>query len=109
MQNQPPFAVPAVVIGIFGILLAGLYVLELAQPVSPTSPSTDSQPAAAAAGANAAPPAQNGVPKEVAPRKLEVRPEIFEKCYRAFVEWIKQPLFCKCRDEQAGHLAFMFR
>jgi len=22
---------------------------------------------------------------------------------------IKQPLFCKCRDEQAGHLAFMFR
>jgi hypothetical protein len=87
MQSQPPFAVPAVVIGIFGILLAGLYVLELAQPVSPTSPSTDSQPAAAAAGANAAPPAQNGVPKEVAPRKLEVRPEIFEKCYRAFVEW----------------------
>ena len=24
-------------------------------------------------------------------------------------QWIKQPLFCKCRDEQAGHLAFMFR
>ena len=23
--------------------------------------------------------------------------------------WIKQPLFCKCRYEQAGHLAFMFR
>jgi len=22
---------------------------------------------------------------------------------------IKQLLFCKCRDEQAGHLAFMFR
>jgi hypothetical protein len=22
---------------------------------------------------------------------------------------IKQPLFCKCRDERAGHLAFMFR
>ena len=22
---------------------------------------------------------------------------------------IKQPLFCNCRDEQAGHLAFMFR
>jgi hypothetical protein len=22
---------------------------------------------------------------------------------------IKQPLFCKCRDELAGHLAFMFR
>ncbi len=24
-------------------------------------------------------------------------------------EKVKQPLFCKCRDEQAGHLAFMFR
>jgi hypothetical protein len=22
---------------------------------------------------------------------------------------IKQPLFCKCRDELAGHLAFMLR
>jgi hypothetical protein len=22
---------------------------------------------------------------------------------------VKQPLFCKCRDEQAGHLAFMLR
>ncbi len=87
MQNQPPFAVPAVVIGIFGILLAGLYVMELVQPVSPTSPTTDSQPAVAAAGANAAPPAQKGVPNESPPRKLEVRPEIFEKCYRAFVEW----------------------
>jgi hypothetical protein len=87
MQNQPPFAVPAVVIGIFGILFAGLYVMELVQPVSPTSPATDSQPAAAAAGPNAAPPAQKGVPNESPPRKLQVRPEIFEKCYRAFVEW----------------------
>jgi hypothetical protein len=25
------------------------------------------------------------------------------------IAWIKQLLFCKCRDEQAGHLAFMFR
>ncbi len=34
MQHQPPFAVPAVVIGIFGILFAGLYVMELVQPVT---------------------------------------------------------------------------
>ena len=26
-----------------------------------------------------------------------------------FTNAIKQPLFCKCRDDRAGHLAFMFR
>jgi hypothetical protein len=72
----------AIVGGVFGVLLLGMLLLEVVQPVG-------KQPQVATAPpANAVPVGvENRGPKPEEPRKLQVRTELFEKCHRALVEF----------------------
>lgn len=81
MRALHPLAVPAAVAAAFGLILAGLFVVEIVSPAAPRNrPSAPAAPVAAAARAPAEVPAQQ-------PARLDVRAELFEKCHRALVEW----------------------
>ncbi len=86
MRDLHPLAVPAAVVAAFGLILAAMFAVEHVRPVGPAASvaaQTGDSHARARQGARPAAPAAD----ENAGRKLEVRPEVFDGCYRALVEW----------------------
>lgn len=85
MDEQPLGNNVVIVVGVFGVLLMGMLVLEILQPVGGPA---DGRTAAAPEAPKAEAVGGQQRPAEPAkPRKLEVRAELFEKCHRAFVEF----------------------
>jgi len=82
MDKQIPVNNLAIVGGVFGVLLLGMLLLEVVQPVGKQLEVVKVPPA------NAVPAdVENRGPKPDEPRKLQVRTELFEQCHRAFVEF----------------------
>lgn len=82
MDKQIPVNNLAIVGGVFGVLLLGMLLLEVVQPVGKRADVGIAPPANP-------PPAvvQNPGPKPDEPRRLQVRTELFDNCHRALVDW----------------------